>query len=385
MAGKNDYYETLGVGKNASDDEIKKAYRGLAKKYHPDVNPGDNASAEKFKEINEAYEVLSDSKKRATYDQFGHDAFSGAGAGGYGGFGGGFSGAEFNMGDIFESFFGDGGFDIFGNRGRQRQGPRRGSDLHVGVQIKFEEAVFGTEKEFTLDMNEVCDTCKGTGAAEGTVAESCKHCGGSGQERVQQQTMFGAMTTVRTCSICKGTGKIIKTPCHKCSGSGKVRERKTIKVAIPKGIDTDQMIRLSGKGELGEKGGPPGDLLITVKVLPHKYFKRQGSNLYINVPISFVQAALGDEIVIPLLSGEDKYTIKPGTQTGSTAVLKGKGVPNVKNNRVVGDLIVTFNIVVPTQLNEKQKQILRDFSVEMGESTKEQKRSFFEKFKDSFK
>ena len=383
MADKRDYYETLGVKKGASDDEIKKAYRKLAKEYHPDVNPGDKESEAKFKEINEAYEVLSDEQKKATYDQFGHDAFTG----GAGGPGGGFysGGAGFDMGDIFESFFGDGAFDMFGGAGRRRQGPKRGADVRVNLQIKFEEAVFGVDKELTMDMNESCDTCKGSGAKPGTYAETCKHCNGTGQERVQQQTMFGAMTSVRPCSICRGEGKIVKEPCPKCGGTGQARQRKTIQVSIPKGIDSGQTIRIAGKGEPGEKGGPPGDLLMSIYVSPHPYFTRQGTNLYINVPISFAQAALGDEIIVPSMEGEEKYTIKPGTQTGSKITLKGKGVPNVKNNRVVGDLIATLNVVVPKNLTEKQKSILKEFSEEMGESTKEQKRSFFEKFKDSFR
>lgn len=381
MPEKRDYYETLGVNKGASEDEIKKAYRKLAKQYHPDVNPNNKEAEAKFKEINEAYEILSDSQKKATYDQFGHAAFNGGGAGG-GGF---YGGAGFDMGDIFESFFGEDAHDIFGGGTRRRQGPRRGADLRVNIQIKFEESIFGAEKEITLDLNEACDTCNGSGAKPGTTAENCRHCGGTGQERVQQQTMFGSMTSVRPCGVCRGDGKIIKEPCVKCSGTGKVRKRKTIQVSIPKGIDSGQSIRLSGKGEPGDKGGPSGDLLIAVYVSPHKYFTRDGNNLYVKVPISFAQAALGDEIIVPLLDGEEKYTIKPGTQTGSTVILRGKGVPNVRNNRVVGDLIATLNVVVPKQLNERQKEVLRTFAEEMGESTKEQKRSFFDKFKDSFK
>ncbi|MDR2903032.1 MAG: molecular chaperone DnaJ, partial [Clostridiales bacterium] len=372
---------TLGVNKSATEDDLKKAYRKLAKQYHPDVNPGDKTAEDKFKEINEAYEVLSDPQKKSTYDQFGHAAFNGGGGGAGGGF---YGGAGFDMGDIFESFFGDGAHDIFGG-GRRRQGPQRGADLRVNIQIRFEEAVFGTEKDLSLDLNEVCDICGGSGAKPGTTAESCRHCGGSGQERVQQQTMFGAMTSVRTCSVCKGSGKMIKDPCTTCAGGGKVRKRKTIKVTVPKGIDSGQSIRLSGKGDLGEKGGPSGDLLVTVHVATHKYFQREGSTLFVNVPISFAQAALGDEIIIPLLDGEEKHTIKPGTQTGSTVTLRGKGVPNVRNARIVGDLVATLNVVVPKQLNEKQKEILKSFAVEMGESTKEQKRGFFEKFMDSFK
>jgi molecular chaperone DnaJ len=345
------------------------------------VNPGDKKAEDKLKKINEAYGVLSDKGKRQAYDQFGHAAFDGS-SGGAGGFG-----ADFGMGDIFETIFGDGSFDIFGGgRSRQSQGPRRGADLHTNLQIKFEEAVFGTEKEITINVQEVCKECRGTGAKPGTFAETCKQCGGTGQERVVQQTMFGALTSVRVCSKCLGSGRIIRDPCDMCSGSGKTRQRKTLKVTIPKGIDSEQMIRLSGKGELGQKGGPQGDLHITVHVTPHKYFKRQGNNLYITVPVSFAQAALGDEIVIPLLNGaEDRYTIKPGTQTGATAVLKGRGAPHVRNNKISGDLIVTFVVTVPTQMTEKQKQALRAFADEMGENSKDVKRGFFEKFKESFK
>lgn len=378
VADKKDYYDVLGVSKGASDDEIKKAFRGLGKKYHPDNNPGDKEAETKFKEINEAYEVLSDKTKRQTYDQFGHAAFSGGGgAGDY---------SDFNMDDIFGSIFGD--LDIFGSqrRGRQYQGPHRGADLHVNMKLEFDEAIFGTEKEFQLDTLETCHDCKGTGAAPGTNPESCKQCGGTGQERVSQQTMFGAMTSVRTCSKCGGAGKIIKDSCRTCGGSGKVRERKTLKVTIPKGVDSEQIIRLAGKGEPGTRGGAYGDLLITVHVAPHKYFRRQGSNLLINVPISFSQAALGDDIIIPLLDGsEDHFTIRPGTQTGTYAVLKGRGAPNVKNNKIVGDLIATFIVQVPTQMTEKQKSLLKAFAEEMGENTKEQKQSFFDKVREAFK
>ncbi|KAI4453216.1 dnaj 1 mitochondrial-related [Holotrichia oblita] len=378
MADKKDYYEVLGANKGASEDELKKAYRNMAKKYHPDVNPGDKQAEEKFKEINEAYEVLSDKQKRATYDQFGHAAFDGASGGG-----GGFYGGGVNMEDIFESFFGDsGGFgDIFGGGSRRRQGPKRGADVQVNVQVSFEDAIFGVNKEITLEMHDTCETCKGSGAKPGTTAESCKHCGGSGQERFQQQTMFGTMTSVRTCSICRGEGKIIKDPCTSCSGAGRIRKRKTIEVAVPKGIDTNQTVRIVGKGESGEKGGPTGDLLILVHVLPHKFYTRQGMTLYVKVPISFTQAALGDEIVIPTPYGEEKYNVKAGTQTGTNVTLKSKGVPNVRNNKVLGDLVATLTVEVPTQLTDKQKEVLRLFAQEMGEETKEQKKGFFDKFK----
>lgn len=376
MADKNDYYETLGVQKNATEEDLKKAYRKLAKQYHPDANPGDKTAEAKFKELSEAYSVLSDPQKRAAYDQYGHAAFDGM-AGGAGGFNGGF-----DMGDIFESFFGNDFGDIFGGGGRRRSGPRRGSDVHTNLQIKFEEAVFGTTKEIQLPMDETCSTCKGTGAKPGTVAENCRHCNGSGQERVQQQTMFGTMTSVRTCSICKGEGKIIKEPCTGCRGSGKVRMNKNLQVNVPKGIDNGQSIRISGKGEAGQKGGPSGDLLITIYIQPHKLFTREGNNIYLDVPITFVQAALGGEIAIPTLSGEEKYNVKPGTQTGTVVTLSGKGVPNVRNNRSVGDLVARLKVTVPTQLSDRQKQLLKDFADEMGEEYKDNRKGFFDKLKD---
>ncbi|MCL2699930.1 MAG: molecular chaperone DnaJ, partial [Defluviitaleaceae bacterium] len=263
-------------------------------------------------------------------------------------------------------------------------GPRRGADIHTSVNIKFEDAAFGIEREIQINANETCETCKGSGAKAGTTAESCKHCGGSGQERIAQQTMFGTMTSVRTCNVCRGEGKIIKDPCQTCKGAGRVRQVKKIKVTVPKGIENGQSIRISGKGEAGEKGGPMGDLLITVYVQGHKLFTRPpGSvNLLLEMPVSFTTAALGGEISIPILGGDgqEKYTVKPGTQPGTKISLRGKGVPNVKNNRVVGDLIVTLNVTVPTGLNERQRQLLREFAEESGEE-REERKGFFDKFK----
>jgi len=380
MADKRDYYETLGVKKSASDDDLKRAYRKMAKQYHPDANPGDKQTEEKFKEVNEAYAVLSDSQKRAAYDQYGHAAFDPASGGTAGGF---YSGQGFDMNDIFESFFGESGFgDIFSGGSRRRSGPRRGSDLHTNIQIKFEEAVFGTTKDIKLQTMESCSTCGGTGAKPGTVAESCRHCGGSGQERVQQQTMFGSMTSVRSCSVCRGDGRIIRDPCQSCNGAGKNRANKTLQVNVPKGIDNGQSIRLSGKGEAGDRGGPSGDLLITVYVQPHRLFTRQGTNLYLDVPITFVQATLGDEITVPTLDGEEKYQVKPGTQPNTVVNLRGKGAPNVKNPRIVGDLVIKFIVNVPTQLSEKQKVKLKEFADEMGDDySNTKKSSWFEKIK----
>lgn len=373
MADKRDYYEVLGLNKGAGDDEIKKAYRSLAKKYHPDANPDSTEAEAKFKEVREAYEVLSDDTKRATYDQYGHSAFE-SGAGGGSGFGGGFS--SYDMNDIFEMFTGG---DIFGG-GRRRQGPRRGSDVSYNQQITFEEAFFGTTKSVTIPMQDTCDTCKGTGAKPGTVAENCRHCNGTGREKVHQQTMFGYITQERACGICRGAGKIIKEPCQTCAGKGKVRKNKTFEVNIPKGINNNQSIRLSELGEPGEKGGPSGDVIIVVFVKPHNVFKRDNDNIYLDIPITFAQAALGDELSIPTMEGDEKYTLKPGTQTGTVAVIRGKGFPNVRNGRSLGDLHVTFQITVPTKLTEKQRQKLKEFADEMGEETKAHKRSFFEKF-----
>lgn len=376
MAGKNDYYDTLGVQQGASDDELKKAYRGLAKKYHPDANP-DNAEAEqKFKDISEAYAILSDPQKRAAYDQMGHAAFEGGG--------GGYSNMDFDMGDIFESFFGGGSFsDMFGG-GRRRGGPRRGPDVQTNIQIEFEESIFGTTKELNLPLSESCSTCKGTGAKAGTSPETCKHCNGRGQLLVEQQTIMGIIRTAKPCNVCRGEGKIIKDVCTTCSGSGKVRKNKSLEVNIPKGIDRGQSIRLSGQGESGEKGGPNGDLLVTVHVKPHKLFTRNGDNLYIDIPMTFAQAALGADILIPTLQGEEKYTIKPGTPTGTRVTLKGKGSPNVRNNRSMGDLIATLNVTVPTQLTDKQKNLLKEFASDIGDEYHENKKGIFDKVKDVF-
>ena len=381
MAGKRDYYEVLGVDKNAGDSDIKKAYRKLAKKYHPDANPNNKEAEAKFKEAGEAYEVLSDKDKRAAYDRYGHSAFENGGGGGAGGFGG-FSGGM-DMGDIFESFFGGSGFgDIFGGSGRRKNGPKRGADVQTNIRISFEEAMFGTEKEISLNVTESCDTCKGTGAKPGTVAENCKKCGGSGQESVVQQTMFGTMRSTRPCSACHGEGKIIKEPCPSCRGKGKVRKNKNVKISIPKGIDNGQSIRKSGFGEAGDKGGASGDLYVNIYVTPHKEFVRKENNIFLDVPISFVQAALGDELTIKTIDGEEKYTLKPGTQPNDTAVLKGNGAYKVRNDKYRGDQIVTFKVKIPTKLTDRQKELLREFS---GDGTTEKKsKTFGEKVKDFF-
>jgi len=384
MASKQDYYEMLGVNRSATDSDLKKAYRKMAKKYHPDVNPGDKVAEEKFKELSEAYGVLSDANKRRTYDQFGHAAFE------QGGGGGGFHHGGMDINDIFGSFFGGGSMDfgdIFGGGGsRTRPKARRGADLQMRINIKLEESVFGATKEIHLNSYSTCKTCNGSGAKAGTSAETCKRCGGAGSERVQQQSILGIVTKIVPCSTCKGEGKIIKDPCSTCRGQGRVRTNKPLDVTIPRGIDAGQSIRLAGKGEAGEKGAPAGDLYISVSISPHKLFSREGSHLYLDVPITFVQAALGDEISIPTLDGrEEKYTVKPGTQPGSIVQLRGKGVPNVHNPNQVGDLIVKLGVSVPTQMNERQKQLLRDFNEEMGDDYKNHKTRWFDKVKGYFK
>ncbi|MBQ6553750.1 MAG: molecular chaperone DnaJ [Firmicutes bacterium] len=357
-----DYYEVLGVSKGASDDEIKKAYRKLAKKYHPDANPDNKEAEEKFKEVGEAYEILSDSQKRAAYDQYGHAAFEaggmGGGAGGFGGFSGGV-----DMGDIFESFFGGaGGFgDMFGGGSRRRNGPVNGSDIQVSLTLSFEEAVFGCSKEINIAVTDTCDSCHGTGAKPGTSAETCSRCHGTGQERVVRQTILGSMQSVTTCSACGGKGKIIKEKCPKCGGQGRVRVNKTIKVDIPKGINHGQSIRKSGQGEAGINGGAPGDLYIEIRVMPHKQFVREGNDIYLNVPITMTQAALGAEITIPTLEGEEKYTVKPGTQPEQKVTLRNKGVFYVRNPKERGNMVLTFKVNIPTNLSEKQKDLLREF------------------------
>ncbi|WP_334302886.1 molecular chaperone DnaJ [[Clostridium] colinum] len=381
ILGKRDYYEVLGVSKGATDSDIKKAYRKLAKKYHPDANPNNQEAEAKFKEATEAYEVLSDEKKRQTYDQFGHSAFDGSG--GFSGSGN-FSGMD--MGDIFESFFGGSGFsDIFGGgSSRRRRGPSRGADLQYNLTINFEEAVFGCSKEISFQADDKCDNCNGTGAKPGTHPQTCPTCGGSGQERVIQQTMLGSMTTVIECRTCHGEGKIVKEPCSVCNGKGKVRKTKTITVDIPKGINEGQSIRKAGMGAPGEKGGPNGDLLIAISVRPHKTFVRQNNDIYVEVPISIVQATLGDEIKVPTIDGEELYTVKAGTQPETTVMLKNKGVFNVRNPKLRGDQIIKFKVIVPTKVNDKQKELLMQFASEDGTIPTIKKENFFEKVKKHF-
>lgn len=372
---KRDYYEVLGVSKTASDDEIKKAYRSLAKKYHPDMNPGDKEAEMKFKEVNEAYAVLSDSEKRSKYDRFGHAAFDPSqGGGGFGGFGG-FGGADFDFGDIFSSFFGGGSGS---SRSRQNM-PMEGEDVATRVTIEFEEAAFGCKKEISFARIESCPDCSGSGAEKGTAPETCQTCRGSGRVTVQQQTMLGYMQTQRACSACHGSGKIIKSPCKNCNGKGRIKINKKLEVNIPAGIDNRQNIILRGQGSAGINGGPSGDLIIEVRVKEDKFFERDGSNIYCEVPISFSEAALGAEIDVPVLGGTtDKLKIPEGTQSGTSFTLRGKGMPDLNTKRK-GDLIVTVAIETPKNLNSEQKKLLEAFSKSLGDNNSGKKQSFFKK------
>ena len=372
MSEKRDYYEVLGVAKGATEADIKKAYRALAKKYHPDMNPGDKEAEAKFKEINEAYEVLSNAEKRQKYDQYGHAAFDPS-MGGGGGFGGGFGG--FDFGDIFSSFFGGGG----GGGGRRSRGPVDGDDVYARVTLKFEESVTGVKKEFSYRHIEECPDCKGSGADKGSTVETCSQCHGSGQVTTQQRTMFGVMQSSSPCPSCRGKGKIIKNPCGNCSGKGYIRIERTIAVSVPAGIDNGNRIVLRGKGDAGRNGGVAGDLVVEVAVKPHSLFQREGDNIYCEVPITFTEATLGAEVDIPTLEGQQKYDIPEGTQYGTSFTLRGKGMPNVNTKRR-GDLIFTVTIEVPKNLSEKQKTELREFAASCGEKNNEKKTGFFKKF-----
>ena len=374
MAEKRDYYEVLGIQKGASEDEIKKAYKKLARKYHPDMNPGDKEAEEKFKEVNEANEVLSDPEKKARYDQFGFagvDPNYGAGAGG-GAYGGGFDCGD--LGDLFGRFIGGG----FGGQRRNPNAPQRGESIRASVSISFTEAAFGCEKSVTIERSEQCPTCKGSGCTPGTTPEVCPDCHGSGTVQTRRQTPMGVFASNGPCRKCGGTGRLIHQPCSDCRGSGAVRKRRTIKVNIPAGIDHGQTISLRGQGGAGKNGGPAGDLLITVMVQPHEIFRRDGVDVFCEAPITFTQAVLGAELEIPTIDGKVKYSIPEGTQTGTVFRLKGKGIP-VLNGRGRGDQYVTVVIETPRSLNKEQKEALRRFSETLGENNYEKRKSFFKK------
>ncbi|MCD8360662.1 MAG: molecular chaperone DnaJ [Acidaminococcaceae bacterium] len=380
---KKDYYDVLGVSKTATADEIKKAYRKLARQYHPDVNKDNLEAAEKFKEASEAYSVLSDEQKRAQYDQFGHAAFGNGGAGGAGGFGGfegfgGFGGG--GMKDIFDMFFDGQGR---GSRGFNA-GPQRGADLRFDLEITFEEAAFGLEREISLYRDEQCPHCHGNGAGPGSKVETCPECHGSGEIRFTQNTMFGQMTNVRPCPKCHGEGKIISEPCKECRGQGTVKNNKKLKVKIPAGVDNGSRLRVAGEGEAGAKGGPSGDLYVYLYVKPHKFFERDGTTVYCEVPINIVQATLGAEIKVPTLDGQVVMKVPEGTQSGKVLRLKGKGIPRLRNG-TRGDQLVRIKVVVPQKLNEKQKDALRKFAEISKDNINPEEKGFLNKIKDLFK
>lgn len=391
---KRDYYEVLGVSKDADDAAIKKAYRALAKKYHPDMNPGDAEAEKKFKEASEAYAVLSDAEKRRQYDQFGHAAFEG-GAGGAGGFGGfDFNGADF--GDIFGDIFGD----LFGGGGRRggraNNGPMKGANIRKSIRITFEEAVFGCKKELEVILKDPCTTCGGTGAKPGTSPETCPKCGGKGQVVYTSQSFFGTVQNVQTCPNCGGSGKVIKEKCTSCSGTGYTSSKKKIEVTIPAGIDNGQSVRIREKGEPGTNGGPRGDLLVEVNVSRHPIFQRQDMHIFSTVPISFAQAALGGDVKIQTVDGAVIYNVKPGTKTDTKVRLKGKGVPSLRNSAVRGDHYVTLVIQTPEKLSAEAKEALRRFDELSGNSLhqndsnpeksekKTKKKGFMDKVKEAF-
>lgn len=370
MADKRDYYEVLGIQKGASEDEIKKAYRKMAMKYHPDKNPGDKEAEEKFKEANEAYAVLSDPDKKNKYDRFGHagvdpNAGFGDGGAGFGGFGG--------FEDIFDMF--GGGFGGFGGRGTRRTGPRKGNDLQKSITIDFTEAIFGCKKEIKLTKEVKCKTCNGEGTAPGTHKRTCDKCGGTGQVSHVSQTPFGTFQNVSACDACGGTGQVIDKPCPDCHGKGSVRKTVTLKIDIPAGVDSDSIIPIRGEGEPGVNGGPFGDLYIVINVKPHKIYKRRGDDLYLTMPISYDQAVLGDKVKVPGFNETYSYTLAPGTQTGSNFRLKGKGVKNPKTGRY-GDLYVKVNIEVPTKLSAKEKKAIKRMAEDFSEDSYPRKKEF---------
>ena len=372
---KQDYYEVLGLSKGASDDEIKKAYRKLAKQYHPDMNQDDKAAEAKFKEVNEAYEMLSDKDKKAKYDQFGHAGVDpNFGAGGYGG---GFDMGDVDLGDIFGSFFGGG----FGGSQQRPNAPQKGESLRANMTISFEEAAFGCEKELDLNRTEQCEECHGSGCQPGTTADTCPDCRGSGTVRIQRGGGGFAFSTSSPCSRCRGTGQLIHSPCKSCGGNGSVRKKKRISVSIPAGIDSGQAVSLRGQGNAGKNGGPAGDLIVGVQIRPHAQFQREGTTVLYEQPISFYQATMGADLEIPTIDGKVKYTLPPGTQTGTTFRLRGKGIPALRGSGR-GDQYVTVTVQVPTSLSNEQKEALNAFGTTMGEEIQEiGVKAFFDKRK----
>lgn len=379
MADKRDFYEVLGVSKGASDDEIKKAYRKLAKKYHPDVNSGDKKAEAAFKEVGEAYEVLSDAQKRARYDQFGHAGVDPSYGAGPGGFGGGFE--DIDLGDLFGSFFGGFGGST---RTRNPNGPIRGRDIALTLSLAFEEAALGCDKDIAIPHLETCESCAGSGAKKGTSPDVCATCGGTGSIRATERTMLGTMQVQKTCPHCGGKGKTIKDPCTDCSGSGRVKKQRKLTVTVPAGINHGQTFTLRGQGDSGLNGGPAGDANITVSVRPDPVFERDGYDIWCEIPITFMQAALGDEITVPTLEGKVKYTVPEGTQPQTVFRLKGRGVPFI-NGRGKGDQFVRVTVEVPKSLNNKQKQALRDLEGTLSDRNYEKRKSFFDRIKESMR
>lgn len=382
---KRDYYEVLGISKDAGEDEIRKAYRRMARRYHPDVNRDDPQAAERFKEVQEAYEVLGDDQKRAAYDRFGHAGVgAGAEAGGFPGAGGGFGDfSDFgDMGTIFEQFFGGmgGGF-------RTQSGPTvravPGADIEARLTLSFEEAAFGADKELRVRRLEPCPTCSGSGSAPGTSPARCSNCGGSGQVRAARQTPFGQFVTVNTCGRCRGTGEVIEDPCVECMGRGQVRRERTVKVKVPAGVDSGDRIRLRGEGDVGQRGGPPGDLLLTVNVKAHPRMRRDGTNVLSEVSIGMAQAALGTTVEIETLDGPVEHTIAPGTQPGTEIRLRGKGIPRLRSSGR-GDHIVTVKVAIPSDLSEEERNLLAQLAELRGELTGDGQKGFFQRVKDAF-
>ena len=387
MADKRDYYEVLGVEKSASDAEIKSAYRKKAKKYHPDLNPGDAEAERNFKEVNEAYEVLSDADKKQKYDTYGHagvDPNFGAGGGYGGGFGGGFGGAGIDLDDIFGSFFG-GGFGGFGGTSQRRNpnAPRRGADVHIGLTISFMEAAHGCKKTVTVNRQETCPDCHGTGAKNGTQPETCPDCHGTGQGMQQQRTPFGVIQNARPCTKCGGKGKIIKEPCHKCRGNGRVGVQVKKEVNIPAGIDDEQSLALRGEGDMGTNGGAQGDVIIVISVKPDAVFRREKYNVFVEVPITYSQAVLGDEIVVPTIDGKVQYKVPEGTQSGTVFRLRQKGIKYL-NGIGRGDQYVTVNVEIPKKVTREQRKALEAFEATLKDDNYEQRKGFFKKIKDMF-